>query len=127
MCSTFYKGSIYLERIPVRLSQINEIPFPDVLHLYHQAFRGFAKLFDKVGYFEPTESLIGVNQQGIVKIWLNENLAKSYPETLFGDDDRSEGNMVIRVVNIIHANTDGPTQPENILDTMRRNSVSTFR
>jgi hypothetical protein len=54
MCSTFYKGNVYLEHIPVRLNQINEIPYPDVLHVYHQAFRGFAKLFDKVGYFEPT-------------------------------------------------------------------------
>lgn len=79
MCSTFYKGSVYLERIPVRLAQINEIPFPDVLHLYHQAFRGFSKLFDKVGYFDPTEGMIGINQQGRVKIWLNDNLSKGLP------------------------------------------------
>jgi len=127
MCSTYYKGSVYLERIPVRLSQIKEIPFPDVLHLYHQAFRAFAKLYDKVGYFEPTEGLIGVNQQGRVKIWLNEHLAKSYPETVFGEVERSEANMVRNVINIIHANTDASTLPENILDTMRRNNVNSFR
>jgi hypothetical protein len=127
MCSTFYKGNIYLERIPLRLQQLNEIPYPDVLHLYHQAFRGFAKLFDKVGYFEPIDSLICINQQRRVKIWLNENLASSIPETVFGDVERTEANMVRNVINTIQASTAISTLPENILNTMRSNAVSTFR
>jgi hypothetical protein len=35
--------------------------------------------------------------------------------------------MVRNVVNTIQANTDVSTLPENILDTMRRNSVNTFK
>lgn len=82
LCSTFYKGNIFIEHIPLRLNKVNDIPYPDVLHIYHQSFRGFAELYEKVGFFEPTESLICINQQARVKIWLNEDLSKSVPNRL---------------------------------------------
>lgn len=60
-------------------------------------------------------------------MWLSENFAKSHPDTVYGDGDHSEANMVRSVVNLIHTNTDERTLPENILDTMRRQNVVTFR
>lgn len=45
----------------------------------------------------------------------------------FGEGDRSEASMVRNVVNLIQLNTDLSTLPENIVDAMRSNSVSTFR
>lgn len=34
-------GSLYLERIPLTLSDVTDIPFPDVLHVHNQSLNGF--------------------------------------------------------------------------------------
>ena len=51
MCSTFYYGSIFLERIPLRLNEIKDLPFPDSVHLIHNCLRGFRELYNRVGSF----------------------------------------------------------------------------
>lgn len=51
LCSTFYSGSLFLERIPLRLSEINDLPYPDNLHLANSCLRGFKELYDRVGSF----------------------------------------------------------------------------
>ena len=45
LCSTYYKGELFLESTPYRLSEIDEIPYPDILHLYSQCFKGFGHLY----------------------------------------------------------------------------------
>jgi hypothetical protein len=79
MCSTFYKANLFLEHINHRLSDIDHIPYPDVLHMYHQAFRGFAELYDRVGYFEVEENLICMNQQGKVRFGSIKTCLRAYP------------------------------------------------
>jgi len=32
-----------------------------------------------VGLFEVTEDMVGVNTEGVVKVWLNENFALNHP------------------------------------------------
>jgi len=59
--NVFTSGEVYTERIPVRLSNITHIPFPDVLHVYNQAFNGYERLMRKVGPFKVDEECIGVN------------------------------------------------------------------
>ena len=39
-------GNIFLERIPVRLSNVSDLPFPDVLHVNKQSLEGFKRLTD---------------------------------------------------------------------------------
>ena len=34
-------GSLYLERMPLTLSDVTDIPFPDVLHVHNQSLNGF--------------------------------------------------------------------------------------
>jgi hypothetical protein len=36
-----HKGHLFIERIPHRLSEVKDIPYPDVLHIYKQAIKGF--------------------------------------------------------------------------------------
>lgn len=43
-CSTTYSGHVYTEWIPITLENVVHVPFPDVLHIYHQALSGFQKL-----------------------------------------------------------------------------------
>ncbi len=66
-----YLESIFLERIPFRLSNVKDIPFPDVLHVYKQSLDGYAQLSSKAGYFPVDEDQIGINTNGEVKVWLN--------------------------------------------------------
>lgn len=74
MCSISFKGKVFFESIPCRLSKIDQIPYPDVLHVYYQCFTGFKELFEFAGYFDVTEDLICINKQGVVKVWLNPSL-----------------------------------------------------
>lgn len=48
-------GKIYTERIPAKLSKLADIPFPDFLHIYSQAFNGYEKLSREVGLFKVEE------------------------------------------------------------------------
>jgi hypothetical protein len=66
-----YLESVFLERIPFRLSNVKDIPFPDVLHVYKQSLEGFDQLSSKAGYFPVDEDQIGINRNGEVKVWLN--------------------------------------------------------
>jgi len=50
-CSSNYRQKLYIESIPIRLSDIEHIPFPDYLHLYNQTLNGFKQLAETVGYF----------------------------------------------------------------------------
>jgi hypothetical protein len=61
MCSKSYAGNIYnfiflghlyTENIPIRLSNIVHVPFPDILHIYNQALNGFHRLSRRLGYFK---------------------------------------------------------------------------
>ena len=113
LCGSIFKGVIYIERVPLRLSKINEIPFPDVLHLYAQAFRGFELLRQQAGPFNVTEDMIGINSAGVVKVWVNSDFASSAPERTF-EGNISEVNMVQKIVHVIDLNTYQPVLPSSI-------------
>jgi hypothetical protein len=55
----------------LRLSNINDIPYPDALHLYDAVLHGYAQLSEVVGCFHVDEEQVGVNELGQVKVWLN--------------------------------------------------------
>jgi hypothetical protein len=46
---------MFIEKIPIRLTDIEHIPFPDILHLYVQCLNGFELLAQKLGYFFEVE------------------------------------------------------------------------
>ena len=39
-----YIGSLMIEKIPITLADVKDIPFPDILHVYYQCLSGFHKL-----------------------------------------------------------------------------------
>lgn len=41
---------------------------------------GYAKLFTNVGIFPVKEEQVCIDELGNVKVWLNSNLSKNYPE-----------------------------------------------
>ena len=44
-----------------------------------QVLKGFKILYDNIGYLKPFEDLICITRKGIVKVWLNSDLSKNYP------------------------------------------------
>lgn len=60
-CSSSYQQRLFIEKIPIRLSDIEHIPFPDFLHLYAQSLKGFQVLADRVGPFIVEEEFVGIN------------------------------------------------------------------
>lgn len=62
---------VIIEKIPLRMSNIQDIPYPDVLHLLDVCIRGYRQLANKVGFFGVDEDQIGVNEKGQARVWLN--------------------------------------------------------
>lgn len=51
------------------------------MHVYSQSLQGFHILSNQTdsGYFPVSEELIGVNNEGIVKVWMNDKYDRTYP------------------------------------------------
>ena len=77
ICSTFYQGHVFTERIPLRLNEIKDLPYPDTLHLLNACLRGFKELYLKVGSFTVSEHMIGINYDAKVKVWANSDFGKA--------------------------------------------------
>lgn len=79
MCSTIYSGNAYLDKIDLRLKEINDIPFQDQLYLYQAVLEGFKVLNEKFGYFTITEEMIFITKEGKVRVWMNPNPSRNTP------------------------------------------------
>lgn len=98
------------------------MPYPDYLHLYGQCLRGYAELAREVGFFVVEEEYIGVNEEGVVKVWLNEDTSKTH---LVGGRV-SEGVMVRSIIDAVDQNSDSAMAPHlpNIKNYLYRNADS---
>ena len=65
----------------MRLSQINDIPYPENLFVLLQALEGYAAVYEKTSYFEIQEDQICVDAEGNIKIWMNSDLSASFPNS----------------------------------------------
>ena len=108
-CSTSYRVALFIEYIPLRLSNIKDIPYPDSLHLIETCLRGFALLYEKGGYFRVEENLIGINGFGEAKVWINADFSKSEPEIQPAEYVGTEADIVLRIIGLIERNTDPGT------------------
>jgi hypothetical protein len=71
-----------LEYISLRLSDIEDIPFPENLYVLFAALDGFEKIFYFLGYFVPREDMVCIDVNGKVKVWFNSDLSLcSLPES----------------------------------------------
>ncbi len=70
---------IFVENPVVILSDIKDIPVPEGLSILLSALVGFEHLFEVFGYFPVRESMIAINEQGVVKVWVNPDLSKNRP------------------------------------------------
>lgn len=56
-------------------------------------------MFEKIGYVEITADMIGFNMNNIVKVWVNENFGKNYPEYEYEND--KDSSLLFGMINNI--------------------------
>lgn len=79
----YCKLIIYTEHIPLRLEEMYSIHFQNMIKIIYRSLIGFQILFEKFGYFTIDSSLIGVNQEGFSKCWLNKKFNDMRPKQSF--------------------------------------------
>ena len=119
-CSTHYRAILYTERIPIKLSEIKDIPYPDNLYILYASLEGFHTVYHKTGFFEIQEHMVCINKQGKVKVWINDNLSRQFPESIYRQTDGSEEDMVKRMIELIDYNTDDASQPISVPEYIRK-------
>lgn len=71
MCGNQQNVKVLTERIPKTLNEINSFSFPESLCVLRKSLRGFQDLYERAGAFEITDKMIGINNNGQPKVWLN--------------------------------------------------------
>ncbi len=60
-CTYQRKADVFIPHIPLRLDDVNDIPYPFDINLLKSAILGFQKLYDHVGYFKIREGQICID------------------------------------------------------------------
>lgn len=68
------------ERIPYRLSEMNNLSFPETLYILRETAVGFRTITDFFGPVMITDEMIGFTPDHRVKVWLNEEFAYNTPK-----------------------------------------------
>lgn len=101
-CVSRSVAHVFIEKIPLRLHDLRNLPLPDVIHCYDQCLRGFQELAKEYGCFRVHPQYIGVNEQGVVKVWAGDQWAQV--SVLGGKITEEE--MVRSIIESIEGSTD---------------------
>ena len=114
-CSQTYSSEVYTEHAIGRLSDYKDIPYPENIYVANVVLEGFHDLFEMVGYFEPTENQICVNDRYEMKVWLNSDFSRDYPCVYNRKEDGTEELMVDEIMELVLENTDEESEPTQTL------------
>lgn len=81
-CNDSVRLSVYSERIQYRLSELPQLTFPESLQFLKQTLNSYDVIYNRMGPLHINPELIGVNSQGEIKVWVNENWAVNHPSHL---------------------------------------------
>lgn len=70
---------VFTERISYRLSELPQLTFPEGLQFLRQTATAFEVAYQKVGGLHINPELIGINDKGEIRAWVNENWAINRP------------------------------------------------
>lgn len=68
-CNSSKEMVVFTERI-YRLSQLDLSP-EELSYVLHEGLIAFRELFREFGLFRVTNRMIGVNEKGVAKVWIN--------------------------------------------------------
>lgn len=111
-CTTLHRAQVYVQHIAIRLSDITDIPYPENIYILRNCLFGFQQLYDFIGYFQPHDDLVCIDNYGEVKVWMNSDLSKNFPEDYgLPETQKPEFMMVNTLITLIEDNTDLKTCP----------------
>lgn len=80
MCQGTDRLRVKTERIPNRLSEGHGLPLNEALYVLHESLVGFKTINQYNGPVSITDEMIGFNQDGKVRVWLNTNFSTNLSE-----------------------------------------------
>ena len=90
---------IYTERIPVRLTEIDYLTFREALMVIRDSLIGYNEIKESYfGILKVTKEMIGINTNGEVKVWINEEFKSNSPDKKY--IVKGYGNSVVLIVQI---------------------------
>lgn len=95
---------LLVEFIPVRLKEVDSLELEEALTLLAAVLKGFHALTAHFGAIEPQEELIGFNQWGKAKVWLNKDVSCNFPEHVSRvnfDKSRVEASHVRKLFDLV--------------------------
>ena len=104
---------VYTEHIWLRMSQFTELPFLESLYLLKACLEGFRSIWRRVGVVEVREDVVGVNEEGRVKVWMHSNFAQAIPEirNCYKTSKTTEFKVVQDILYLVTDNTDYSDEP----------------
>lgn len=74
-CTAGNDYEVVTERIPTRLYDLNNLSASEGLNIVHKSLKGFQQIYKSQGVMLVKDSMIGLNKQNNVKVWMNSNFA----------------------------------------------------
>ena len=79
MCGDRDCLKVMTESIPIRGPDIRPLSSKEGMYMLSECLRGYNDCYNKVGAFEVNDRMMGLNKNGHVKVWLNEEWAQNHP------------------------------------------------
>jgi hypothetical protein len=112
--------AVITERIPHRLVDCPQLTYPESLYVLDRALEGYETGYEKCGSFRVNDRMIGLNNEGHCKVWVNEDFANNHPSyprrrlmsTRVDDKEYLEG----KTVNL--TSSDEADMVQDVVDTV---------
>lgn len=111
LCSSFHYASVFFERVPLRLYEIQDISLEEGLYIIYAASQGFEKLYEKFGFFDIESEMVCFSKDGLVRVWANKNLSKAFPEAAALSCKRNYEEFIAKLLAIVEKLIDFEGKP----------------
>lgn len=124
LCGVNNTMKVITERIIKRWGELPQLTFSEILYALREALDGYSALFKEVGAFEVNHNMLGLNNQGDLHVWLNENFADNNPSLEKGilyttsTNDHlkgvgTEGEMIRNILQLIEEKCETGKYPQD--------------
>lgn len=114
------------ELIPKRLSELGKLNHEEGLYVLSRALNGYKAIFEFHGPVAANDDMVGVTEDGRVKVWLNENFAKNLPDNDVKDLHHSQTIMIDEILEMVEEHVQGG-YPHKFKDQLKQTPPNNFQ
>lgn len=97
LCTIYNSARLLIEHIPLRLTTLRNFDREEALTIFAAGLRAFHLLEIRFGPVVPHEELIGFNEQGKTKVWLNRSSWLNQPDRRMFHEEVQQQHVSTRV------------------------------